>query len=303
MSKTRFWTTFALALLLGLVGFILGSIFPLPSPYGPTKTKILLTLFGVFIGLLTSAQIVSWVVKTTSRLVRLAISNIASEIFSQIAHLSLRGNEPPAEGGKALKDSIILDTSSIIDGRVLDVAKNGFLCGIILVPAFVLTELQQVADSADPIKRARGRRGFEIIDQLKKIHGLKVKIWDQENERARLADIKEVDEKLIRLAKFLKAKILTCDFNLNRVAKTLSVPVLNINELSNSLKTLPVPGEILVVKVVQQGKDSDQGVGYLSDGTMVVIRGAGKMIGRELSTEVTKILQGQAGRMIFAKLA
>ena len=189
-----------------------------------------------------------------------------------------------------------MDTSAIIDGRILDIAKTGFVSGLVLVPKFILTELQQVADSADSLKRARGRKGFEIVEELKKIKKLRIEIWDKDQNG------KQVDEKLLNLAKSLHGRIITTDYNLNRVAQAWGIEVLNVNDLANAVKTVSLPGESMEIKVVHLGKDKTQGVGYLSDGTMVVVADSAEKIGQTVKTEVTKNIQTPAGRMIFAKL-
>ncbi|MDO8570706.1 MAG: hypothetical protein Q7R97_03940 [Candidatus Daviesbacteria bacterium] len=299
MSKFRFWATIILSIVLGIVGYILGEILPLPTPYTPTQSKVLYALFGVFIGLLTYAQISAWVVKTATKLIGDLIGAVASEVAERINRKPVSYLEHSKEA-EVSPDTIIIDTSSIIDGRILDVAKTGFLCGNILVPAFVLLELQQVADSSDSIKRARGRKGFETLNQMKKIKGLKIEVW--EANLPELKKFKTVDDKLVNLARHFKAKLLTCDFNLNRMAKFRGVVVLNVNELANSLKTLPIPGENISVKIVHEGKDRNQGVGYLGDGTMVVVKDGAEMVGKETEIEVNKVLQGNAGRMVFGRL-
>lgn len=307
MSNFRFWGTIITALVLGLLGYFLGeSLFPFFD-----QMKYFLSLTGVLIGFLTFSQVASWVVTTSTRLTAQVVAKIASEVINQFTHLTSRGwsllpsmpaktidsNSGFQSGHRGLQGSIILDTSSIIDGRVLDVTKSGFLLGIMIIPNFVLTELQQVADSGDSLKRARGRRGFEIVDLLKKVEGVKIEVWDKD-----LAG-KTVDDKLIRLGKILHGRILTCDFNLNRVASLNGVRVLNLNELSNALKALPIPGERLEIKIVHPGKDKNQGVGYISDGTMVVVKDASSLMGQEVKVEVSKIIQGPAGRMIFGTIS
>ena len=168
----------------------------------------------------------------------------------------------------------------------------------------MLRELQLVADSADHLKRARGRRGFEIIHQLKKIKSLKVEVWDKTLSKiSGLDENIDVDNRLISLTKTLNGKLLTCDFNLNQVGKLHGITVLNINELTNALKTLPLPGELLQVKIIHPGKDKDQMVGYLTDGTMVVVKDAPQKLDQEVSVTVNKVIQGAAGRMVFAKVA
>ncbi len=204
-------------------------------------------------------------------------------------------NPTPQVGGISLQRPLVLDTSAIIDGRFLDIAKTGFVSGLVLIPNFILLELQQVADSADSLKRARGRRGFEIIAELKKTNGLKIEIWDKD------AGGKAVDEKLLKLAKSLNGKVVTTDFNLNSLAGAHGVTVLNVNDLANSVKTIAVPGESLEVKVVHVGKDPKQGVAYLPDGTMIVVENGADLIGQTVKIEVSRVLQGSAGRMIFGK--
>jgi len=191
----------------------------------------------------------------------------------------------------------LLDTSVIIDGRILDICKTKFLEGKIVIPRFVLKELQQIADSTDPIKRQRGRRGLEILHAIQKEAGVDISLHEED-----FPEVPEVDAKLVKLAKLLEAKIMTVDFNLNRVASFQGVKILNINELANALKPVVFPGEQMRVKLLKEGKEHNQGVGYLDDGTMVVVEDARRLIGQEVSVVVTSVLQTQAGRMIFTKL-
>jgi uncharacterized protein YacL len=191
----------------------------------------------------------------------------------------------------------LLDTSVIIDGRIVDICKTQFLENKVVIPKFVLRELQQIADSTDPIKRQRGRRGLEILHTLQKEMGQEITIHEEE-----LPELKEVDAKLIKLAKLLEAKILTVDFNLNRVASLQGIKVLNINELANALKPVVFPGEQMQIKLLKEGKEHNQAVGYLDDGTMVVVEDARKLIGQDVKVVVTSVLQTQAGRMIFTKI-
>lgn len=299
MSKLSLFARLLLAAILGLVGFLLAGLLPLePKSLGQARTAY--TLLGFFFGFLIFTPITRWLVKTLTQLLRLLVLRIASELINQVTHLTSSGvpfigGGFPATSNVKLSNPIVLDTSAIIDGRVLDVAKAGFLSGIILVPNFVLTELQQVADSPEGIKRARGRAGFEVLEQLKKLKHLRIEVWDKDISG------KNVDEKLLRLGKILKGKVLTVDFNLNKVATVSGVDILNINELANAIKTLAIPGEKLKVKLIHPGKDKTQGVGYLSDGTMVVVRDGVSEVGETLEVEVTKILQIPAGRMIFAQ--
>ena len=191
---------------------------------------------------------------------------------------------------------IVLDTSIIIDGRILDIFKTKFLEGKIVIPRFVLKELQQIADSTDPIKRQRGKRGLEILNMIEKEIGQDITLHEEE-----FPDVKEVDGKLVKLAKLLEAKILTVDFNLNRVATLQGIKVLNINELANALKPVVFPGEHMQLRLIKEGKEYNQAVGYLDDGTMVVVEDARRLIGQEVKVIVTSVLQTQAGRMIFTK--
>jgi uncharacterized protein YacL len=191
----------------------------------------------------------------------------------------------------------IFDTNVIIDGRIADIAKAGFLDGTIYIPGFVLDELQLIADSSDGLKRARGRRGLDILNQMQKELELVVRTYD------RYAPEREaVDSRLVKLAKALNASLVTNDFNLNKVAELQGVPVLNINELANALKPVVLPGEEMRVAIVKEGKDHSQGIGYLDDGTMIVVEGGRKAIGETVEVVVSSLLQTTAGKMIFAHL-
>src|SRR5437764_10705381 len=190
----------------------------------------------------------------------------------------------------------ILDTSVIIDGRIADIAETGFLDGVVVVPQFVLRELQLVADSADGLKRNRGRRGLDVLQRIQKMTTMNVQIVEDD-----FPNIREVDLKLIELAKIYEAKIITNDFNLNKVAQLQGVEVLNINELANSLKPIVLPGETMRVFILKEGKEYNQGVAYLDDGTMVVVDNARKMISKTIDIVVTSVLQTTAGKMIFGR--
>lgn len=194
-------------------------------------------------------------------------------------------------------DILILDTSVIIDGRILDICQTKFLQGRLVVPRFVLKELQQVADSQDALKRNRGRRGLDILNKLKKMPNSGVRIHEED-----FAEHLSVDEKLIKLAKVLSGKVLTNDFNLNKVAELQGVAILNINELAQALRPIMLPGEMMEVHLMKEGKEHDQAIGYLEDGTMVVVDHAKKLLGQNVTVEVTSVFQTAAGRMIFAKL-
>jgi len=190
----------------------------------------------------------------------------------------------------------LLDTSVIIDGRIADVAETGFLEGEFIVPQFILQELQHIADSPDSLKRARGRRGLDILHRMQKMAHLEVRIVDQDYPK-----IKEVDAKLVALGKAMGAKVVTNDFNLNKVAELQGVTVLNINELANAIKPVVLPGEGIRVFIIKEGKEHNQGVAYLEDGTMVVVDNGRKLIGKNVDVTVTSVLQTTAGRMIFTK--
>jgi uncharacterized protein YacL len=202
-----------------------------------------------------------------------------------------------AKGSHKKNGGKILDTSVIIDGRVADICETDFLEGPLIIPQFVLQELQHIADSADNLKRARGRRGLDILNRMQKGDTVEVKVVDED-----YPDIKEVDAKLIALAREMHAKIVTNDFNLNKVAQLQGVPVLNINQLANALKPMVLPGEVLNLQIMREGKEQGQGVAYLDDGTMVVVENASRHLGQEVEASVTSILQTTAGRMIFTTL-
>jgi uncharacterized protein YacL len=204
------------------------------------------------------------------------------------------GRRQRIENGSARRPPRLLDTSVIIDGRVVDIARSGFLEGPIVVPRFVLSELQLLADSTDPTRRARGKRGLDVLGSLRAaVDDFEVKEY--------LVDDRDVDGKLVTLARSLSAKIVTNDFNLNRVAKLQGVDVLNINELANAVKAVALPGEEMSVSIIRDGKEPHQGVGFLDDGTMVVVENGRERKGEHIGVEVTSVLQTAAGRMVFAK--
>jgi uncharacterized protein YacL len=220
------------------------------------------------------------------------------DIMGLLSTLSGRGGESGSSSSWTnLNRNILLDTSVIIDGRVGDIAKTGFLPGTLLIPRFVLNELQYIADSPDGLRRARGRRGMETIAELQKLPNVMTRVSDIDVDGMR-----EVDDKLVVLARQMKCPILTNDYNLNRVAELQGVTILNINELANAVKSVVLPGEILRINVIQEGKEYGQGVGYMDDGTMVVVENGKDVIGEYKEVTVTKILQTAAGRMIFARV-
>ena len=232
------------------------------------------------------------------------------EVFSQIfvrQKEAADGQQSPSRfsvGGGGRKKNTnqspkILDTSVIIDGRIAEIMKTGFIEGTIVIPEFVLVELRHIADSADSLKRARGRRGLDILNKIQTDYG--IEIYNTESEKA-LKDIPEVDVKLLKLAQIMNGKVVTNDFNLNKVATINGVEVLNINELANTLKPIVIPGEKMVVTPVKEGKDASQSIAYLDDGTMVVVEDGRKEIGVETEITVTSVLQTAAGRMIFGRI-
>lgn len=192
--------------------------------------------------------------------------------------------------------AVILDTSAIIDGRIISVVKLGFMGGSVIVPTFVLNELQSLADSSDDMKRAKGRRGLDLLEELKK--EIKERFVLSETE----VEGRDVDEKLLKLAKKIKAKVVTVDFNLNKTGRVSGVEILNVNDLANELRTPLVPGQVVAIKIIHEGKDRQQGVGYLPDGTMIVVEEAKNRIGEKVEIEVSRFLQTSAGKMVFGKL-
>ena len=203
------------------------------------------------------------------------------------------------EGGSSREieeRSVLLDTSVIIDGRIADISRTGFLTGTLLVPRFVLNELQHIADSSDALRRNRGRRGLDILNRMQKDTARPLRVTDMDVD-----DVREVDDKLVALAKRLKSPVLTNDYNLNRVAEIQGVTVLNVNELANAVRLVFLPGESMRLEIIQEGKEVGQGVGYLDDGTMIVVEEGRRYIGNTINVIVTKVLQTAAGRMIFAR--
>ena len=292
-----------LAIVFALTAFIFTEVVPDLPPFNRIFLRVVITVWFGLMGYGLFPDLAKIVSTTTLRFINNFTSRLSAEITSQMMRLQ----RPQAGfgtgfssvspiGGVSVSHPLILDTSAIIDGRILDIAKTHFLAGTVLVPSFILTELQQVADSADYLKRSRGRRGFEIVDGLKKVKGLRIEIWDKDTNG------RNPDEKLLKLAKNLQGRIITTDFNLNRLATVSNIVVLNINELANAVRTIAIPGESLKVKVVHLGKDAKQGVGYLPDGTMIVIEDGAELVGKEVDTEVARLIQVPAGRMIFVRL-
>lgn len=267
-----------LAIGLGVAALLIPSISSLPVPLGNVLPVAVSILFG-YIGM--------------------AVMIMRQEDIFNLIGPRLTSNASLFDFGQKMgEDVVLLDTSVIIDGRIADISQTGFIRSTVLVPRFVLNELQHIADSSDPLRRNRGRRGLDLLGRLQEESLAPVQITDIDVE-----GINQVDDKLVILAKQLKCPIITNDFNLNHVAKLQGVVVLNINELANAVKTVILPGETMDVKIIQEGKERDQGVGYLNDGTMIVIENGKRAINQNVEVEVTKVLQTSAGRMIFAKLA
>jgi uncharacterized protein YacL len=289
-----------LALIFGAVAIIFSELIPPLGNLNPFLLRTLVTLLAAGVGFLVFPDLAKLLTVRVISLFNIVVNRTASEVLNQLMRLPRQSHMPfgtpaPTVGGISLSRPLIMDTSALIDGRILEIAQTGFISGLVLIPNFILLEMQQVADSADNLKRARGRRGFEIVNDLKKTPGLKVEIWDKE------AGGKAVDEKLLKLTKSLNGKVVTTDFNLNRMASAHNVTVLNVNDLANALKTAALPGEALETKVVHIGKDPKQGIGYLPDGTMIVVEDGAELIGQSIRIEVSRVLQGSAGRMIFGR--
>lgn len=215
------------------------------------------------------------------------------DIYNIIASMK---KSPKDKKAKTKAISKVLDTSVIIDGRIFDICQTGFVEGPLVIPNFVLDELRHISDSSDSLKRNRGRRGLDILNKIQKELAIEVQIWEGD-----FPEIAEVDSKLLKLAQKLGGKVVTNDYNLNKVAEFQGVPVLNINELANAIKPVVIPGEEMRIPIIKDGKESGQGIGYLDDGTMIVVEGGRRFIGEELDVTVTSVLQTAAGRMIFAK--
>jgi uncharacterized protein YacL len=269
--------------------------------------------FGLFVGLALGAiaaypisllphplgQFLPFISAAAFGYAGLSIAIMRPDLFHSLrTRLSSREFEQGSEDAlvPSRASAILLDTSVIIDGRIADVCRTGFIQGEVVVPLFVLNELQHVADSADTLRRNRGRRGLEVLRQLQEESPVPVRLVDED-----MPSVREVDDKLIALAKEMGAAILTNDYNLNRVAELQAVPVLNVNELANAVKTVLLPGESFSIHVLQEGKEYNQGVGYLDDGTMVVVEDGAAYIGSTVGVTVNKVLQTAAGRMIFAR--
>ncbi|MDO5724675.1 MAG: PIN/TRAM domain-containing protein [Tissierellia bacterium] len=259
---------------------------------------------GLIIAFLLSQVVLSFNIPIVSNILSVMLYllfgfiGIRTAMRNKDAILNLRESKKQNEKPKQIEKSPykILDTSVIIDGRILEIIQTGFLEGILVIPTFVLEELQHIADSSDALKRNRGRRGLDILNEIQKENNIETTIYDK-----KMDDIDEVDSKIMKLALIMNAEILTNDYNLNKVAEVQGIKVLNINELANAVKPIALPGENMTVQVVKEGKELNQGLAYLDDGTMIVIEDGKNLIGETIDVIVTSVLQTAAGKMIFAK--
>lgn len=324
-------TGFKHILVITLFGIIGGIIFYFLSPRIITKGKqaaihiekmlqkiptneIILSAIGLIMGLVIASLLsgplklipYSWLATAISVLLYILLGylgiSIASKkredlfnLFSFLKRIGLKDKDK-AKGEHKVQPKV-LDTSVIIDGRIADIVKTGFVEGPLIIPTFVLEELRHIADSSDGLKRNRGRRGLDILNKIQNDMDIPVEIIEKDFD-----DVSEVDTKLLKVAQLLDGKVVTNDYNLNKVAEFQRVPVLNINELANAVKPVVLPGEEMIVTVIKDGKESGQGIAYLDDGTMIVVENGRKYIGDTITVVVTSVLQTAAGRMIFAKL-
>ncbi len=299
---------YVLAVVGGLIGFFVTehvTLYPLLALQREMRRVPIQSLLGATIGLAVGL-LLSLPLAYAAQFLPLSLGNVAPVVISVALgylgimvgltrHKDIAALLPTRRSRHASSEAILLDTSVIIDGRIADVAQTGFIQGTLLVPRFVLNELQHIADSPDTLRRNRGRRGLDILNKLQKNDRVPIEINDMDAEEAR-----EVDAKLVQLAKRLQCPVLTNDYNLNRVAELQGVRVLNINELANAVKTVLLPGESLKVRIIQEGKEIGQGVGYLPDGTMIVVENGRRYLNNSLDVTVTRVLQTVQGRMIFA---
>lgn len=297
-------------ILVGLLGSLIVILVELVIHRIPLDTLIA-AIIGIIFGLIgaklldytlylmDNTQIYEWM-KDYSVLIKIIFAYLGLVIAVQKkSELDLLDKDIFKRGAKkGPSELILLDTSALIDGRIADIAGTRFISGALVIPRFVLVELQTLADSSDTNKRNKARRGLDIIAQLQKEENLTIKIFDKD-----YSDLKDTDAKLLQLAKELQVKIITTDFNLNKVAVLQGVVVLNINDLSNALKPVCLPGEKMSIFVAKEGKEHNQGIGYLDDGTLVVVEDARKQIGKRVEIIVTSILQTSSGRMIFTRPA
>ncbi|OQA56679.1 MAG: putative PIN and TRAM-domain containing protein precursor [Candidatus Omnitrophica bacterium ADurb.Bin277] len=299
-------STWVSALIGALIGFIIVMIDVFFKQY--TVRNILSVILGLALGLITHKlfmMVVAYADLTPEMTRNFGIASAI--IFSYLGIITiLRGQDEfslmipfvhlDTKGAK--EDLVLLDTSVIIDGRIADIANTHFMGGKLILPRFVLKELQLISDSSDPLKRNRGRRGLDVLNAIRENPNVTVKIHEMD-----FPEFNTVDAKLVKMAQVIEAKVFTNDYNLNKVAELQGVKVLNINDLANALKPVVMPGEEMEIKILKEGKEHEQGIAYLDDGTMVVVDSARRRIGQTVRVTITSVLQTQAGRMIFAKLS
>ena len=318
VSPEAYVTVFA------LLGFLVGLILTPYITIRPLRAvsrsmskmppeRLIAVIFGLFLGLLAAAllslplallgppfqQILPIVAAIVFSYLGIVILSARQNDFRNLfsGRRAIIGNGVQSYANDQIDDFyILLDTSVIIDGRILDISRTGFIRGTLLIPNFILLELQHIADSPDPLRRGRGRLGLEVLTSLQNDSPVRTEITEQD-----VSDVRDADSKLVALGRHLNAPIMTNDYNLNRVAELQGVNVLNINDLANAVKITSLPGEELKVKIIQEGRESGQGVGFLPDGTMVVVEDGSNLLNKTLNVTVTKVLQTSAGRMIFAK--
>lgn len=283
---------FFIGIFAAIVGLLIGTLAYLPLSKLPG-------VFGVWIPVVFYAVSVVgsiWLFLVRRQTIEQTLETI-KKLVDTIIHLRPQMPQIVQRSSKGEIHEIVVDTSVLIDGRLTDIAKTGFLPGNLVVPKFILSELQNIADSDDPMRRAKGRRGLDMLQEIKKETRTKVEIVAEE-----VPEHEKVDAKLVHLAKARGADVLTTDYNLNKVAKIEGVRVLNINELSQAIRPVIIPGEEMELKIVQAGKEKHQGVGYLPDGTMIVVEEGDKLVGKSVNVEIKRVLQTAAGKMFFATI-
>lgn len=269
--------------------------------FGAGGAILALVIFSLLFSIITSIPKVGKLIYAVGNVIMAFLgADVAikkkDEILNAFSNLKKVGSTKDKKGKHFKGSPKVLDTSVIIDGRIADLCQTGFIEGTLIIPNFVLEELRHIADSSDGLKRNRGRRGLDILNKIQKELYIDVEICEKD-----FPDIAEVDSKLLKLAQVLNGKVITNDYNLNKVAEFQGVPVLNINELANAIKPVVLPGEEMTIQIIKDGKESGQGIAYLDDGTMIVVEGGRKYIGEVVDVIVTSVLQTPAGRMIFAK--
>ena len=279
-----------LAIVLGFIGALIARNVTANTIFSEDPKYLLLVVAAAFgtLGFILSDILELAGKAGVAALARQIVGYLPSKTYSPFRFRRTKSSEK-------YPNPLILDTSAIIDGRLLEIVRTGFVSGTLIVTPAVISELQKLADSADDQKRIRGRRGLDILEEIKKVKSTKLEVLSNDVEA------KSVDDMLVKLALTLKGKIVTVDYNLNKVAKVRGLSILNVNELANAVKTVVLPSERLSIQITSSGKEKDQGVGYLSDGTMVVVEGGEKYKGREVQVKVHRVLQTAAGKMIFAR--